>query len=373
MPQLVIRETAKAQSEKNWALMRGLWRWSNFIVVISSGVGISIIIALNLFLDNSQNGRLITLTAGAMLIPLIALANIRAACLRGLSLVVWGQLPDTVLRPALFFLFCILWTNVVVEPALEPELAMALHVLAAAITFSVGWLILRAAQPSILKTKPTPQYHSKSWQSAIIPLALTAGLQIINNHADLIILGLFQTNEKVGIYRSSFQLALLVIFGLQAINQALQPHFARLYAEEKTNQLQRLIIISSRTIFAFALPPVLFLTLFGSQILSTIYGEPFRSGALSLAILALGQLFNAGIGSSGMLLNMTGYEKETMQGIMAGATANIVLNLILVPPFGMTGAAISTSLTLIFWNIILRRKIKQKLNLEITGFKSLKN
>jgi len=363
VPQLVVRETAKAQANENWGLMRGLWRWGNWAVALFSALALAVVLGILWFMDG-DGARVATLAVGIAVIPVIALAKVRGASLRGLRKVVQGQLPESIVRPALLLFLVLVWGAWFVEDELTPQMAMGFYVVAAVLAFVIGAWLLQRSRPAELSEQPAPEYQSSAWRKAVIPLAMITGLQLINNYADLIILGVFRSDEEVGIYRAVFQVALLVIFGLQAMNQVLQPHFARLYEQGDMAKLQRLVTTSARAILALALPPVLIFIIFGADLLDWVFGDAFRAGGLALAILAAGQLVNAGMGSVGMLLNMTGHERDTMRGIAVAAGSNVVLNIILVPPFGMAGAAAASALTLLLWNLLLRHFVNRRLGLE---------
>lgn len=366
VPQLIIRETAKAQVAENYGLMRGLWRWGNIAVALFSLAALLVVGGILLLTEIGGDGaRVATLTVGIALIPLIALANVRGACLRGLRKVVQGQLPESIIRPALLLALVGIWAAFFVpEEGMTAQQAMGLYVTAAVIAFGIGVWLLRRARPAELSEKPEPIYESGAWRKAVIPLALITGLQLINNYADLLILGIFRSDEEVGIYRAVFQLVILVIFGLQAINKVMQPHFARLYRQGQQERLQKLATASARAILAMALPPAAMFLVVGGDLLAWIFGDAFRAGALALSLLALGQLSNAGMGSVGILLNMTGNERDTMRGTAVAAAANLMMNLVLVPPFGMAGAATASALTLLLWNLLLRHSVKKRLGLE---------
>ena len=369
VPQLVVRETAKAQANGNYGLMRGLWRWGNLAVAIFSALALTIVVGIVWFTDIGGDGqRVATLTVGIALIPFIALANVRGACLRGLRKVVQGQLPESIIRPALLMLFVLVWATWFVEDELTSQIVMSFYVLAAVLAFIVGAWLLRRSRPAELNERPAPEYQSSAWRKAVIPLAMITGLQLINNYADLIILGIFRTDEEVGIYRAVFQVALLVIFGLQAMNQVLQPHFARLYEQGDIAKLQRLVTTSARAILALALAPVMIFMVFGSELLEGVFGEGFRAGGLALAILAVGQLVNAAMGSVGVLLNMTGHERDSMKGISIAASVNVALNLVLVPPLGIEGAAVATAVSLLVLNCVLYYLVKIRLGVSSSAF-----
>lgn len=365
LPQLMVRETAKTEAREQWGLMRGLWRWGNGFVALFSAVMI-VVGALLLWFGEPwlSEARWQTFAVGLLLVPFLALGNVRGAILRGLRRTVIGQLPETVLRPALLLVLVLLlpwlWTDFV----LSATSVMALHAVAALGVFVIGTFLLLRARPQQVASDPVPEYESAYWRNAAFPLALLAGLQLINQQTDILLLGIIQTDGDVGVYRVVFQVATLVIFGLQALNQVLQPYYARMYAQGEMARLQRLVTYSARVILLIAIPPVIVMIAFGAPLLEWVFGAEYRAGATALAILAAGQLVNAGMGSVGMLLNMTGHERDTVKGIGIAALCNVVLNLILIHPFGIEGAAAATALTLVIWNLILRAFVKRRLGIE---------
>lgn len=365
LPQLVVRETAKAQANDQFGLMRGLWRWSDLFVALFSMLMVMIGV-LTLWLGGECLGenRWQTLAAGLVLVPLIALANVRGAALRGLRRVILGQLPDSILRPGMFLalvLVVVWWWN---AETLTPAIAMGLHGLAAFMAFLIGAALLVHARPMNMRATPKPEYEALYWRRAAVPLAMLGGLQLINSYTDIILLGIIRTDEEAGIYRVVIQVATLVVFGLQAVNQVLQPYFVRLHTQGEIERLQQVVTYSARIILLLAFPPVLVMLAFGGPLLEILFGFEYRRGATALAILALGQLVNAGIGSVGMLLNMTGHERDTVRGVAIAAVSNIVLNLALIPPFGLEGAAAATAATLLIWNLVLRSYVHKRLHLE---------
>lgn len=365
LPQLVVRETAKAQANNNWALMRGLWRWSNQYVILFSVVMVSFgVIVLSLAQDHIAEAQWSTIAVGLALIPLIALGNVRGAALRGLRKVILGQLPESVLRPFLILILIGILLLTLRGISLTPPIAMGVHAIAAFLAFAIGTILLLHARPEGVRHRPTPSYDTTSWRRAAMPLAMLGGLQFINAHTDIIMLGMLREDSEVGVYRVVVQVAALVVFGLQAVNQVIQPHFAQMYSQGDQARLQHLVTMSARAILAFAIPPVLIMLFAGGPLLSLVFGEEYRIGALALAILALGQLINASIGSVGILLNMTGHERDTVIGITVAAISNVTLNSLLIPAYGIEGAALATATTLLIWNIILWYFVRTRLKIE---------
>lgn len=365
LPSLVVRETARAHVSEDWGAMRGLWRWATGAVALLTAVigllGAIAVWGLDSHLSDVQRT---TLVFGLLLVPLIALGDLRGAALRGLQRVVVGQLPEAVLRRGLLVLFTL--GLILLFPARTRTAAdaMALHTLAAFVAFLVGAWMLWHWRPSPLRSHPVSIYRPRAWAAAALPLAMVAGMQIVSSHTDVIMLGLFRSSEEVGIYRVAVQGGALVAFGLQAVNVVVAPHFARLHAARDPRRLEALVAVTARASLAVAAPLALALIVFGDIVLRAFFGTAFAVGHTALSIIAIGQLVNAGAGSVGYLLNMTGHERDTARRAAAAAVANVALNAILIPPLGINGAALATSLTLLLLNVLLWRDARTRLGIE---------
>ena len=117
-----------------------------------------------------------------------------------------------------------------------------------------------------------------------------------------------------------------------------------------------------------ALPLVVIFFMFGDWLLFTVFGQGFVVGHMVLCVSSLGQLANAAMGSVVVLLNMTGHEKSVAKGLVFSASLNIVLNFVLIPRWGIEGAAIATSITLIFWNLLLAKVVFEKIGITSWAF-----
>jgi len=207
-------------------------------------------------------------------------------------------------------------------------------------------------------------YHDKLPSSLDIvklslPMFLTSGLSLIIAQTDIVMIGIFKNTELVGIYNVSFSLAMLTNFILNSVNMMAAPKFAELYHANKMEELKYVAQKSSKLMFFATLPIVIILLVFGKFILN-IYGEVFTDGYLVLVFLIIGQFINAASGSVGYLLNMTGYQKEFRNIILIAAIMNIVLNFILLPKYGINGAAFASLCSVAFWNIVSILYIKRK-------------
>ncbi|MEP4484845.1 MAG: flippase [Halioglobus sp.] len=368
LPIIVVRETARAQAAKRPGLMLGLWRWSSLIVA-----GLSVLIALlalaGVWLagDRFTPAQLSTFYFGLVLVPLVALGNLRGAALRGLRHVVLGQLPESILRPG-FMVLLLLTAYLLLGRSLDASVAMGLQVLSSALSFIIGAALLWWVRPEELWGGPAPEYQVRPWLQAVMPLALVSGIGLINSQVDILMLGWFHTAADVGIYRVAASSVGLIGFGMQAITSVIAPHIARLHAQGDLRRLQRLVSVSAKIMMLLALPVFLTFTIFGDTLLGWVFGKEFEAGYFALAILACGSLVNVAMGSVGALLNMSGHERDTARGATIAAAINVVLNLALIPPYGISGAAIATACSISVYNIYLSRVVRIRIGIRSSVF-----
>lgn len=367
LPQLVVRETARAQSCADWSGMCGIWRWASRVAFISSAV-LALIggLAIALFSEQFNPLQLATFGWGLALVPALVLARLRGAALRGLRHVVVGQMPDTLLRPALLVVL-VMALAFGSGAELSADRAMILHVVAAALAFGIGAVWLRRTTPPQVQTACARSEHWQ-WTRAVIPLGLTAGMMLINHNADIVLLGLFVEADQVGMYRVAVQAAMLGAFGLQTVNLVVAPHVTRIYHQGNLGQLQILATACARASFAVALLAALVFVVAGEWLLRWVVGVEYIGGSSVLAILSIGQLANASMGSAGQLLNMTDHEGVVARTVALAAAGNIIANLALIPVWGLEGAAVATASTLFIWNVLLARAVKKKIGINSTAF-----
>ena len=86
--------------------------------------------------------------------------------------------------------------------------------------------------------------------------------------------------------------------------------------------------------------------------LLALFGDRYTAGAEALVILAIGQLVNTAAGPLGQVINMSGRPYLSMCNNAAVATLNIIMCVVLVPAYGLPGAALSTTLSLTLVNAI---------------------
>ena len=103
-------------------------------------------------------------------------------------------------------------------------------------------------------------------------------------------------------------------------------------------------------IFWSSFPLVIVFFMFPDFLLG-LFGEEFKVGVTAFIFLSCGRLISSFSGSVGNILQMTGNQNIYAIILLIGAILNVVLNLILIPLYGINGAAIASMSSLIVWNL----------------------
>jgi O-antigen/teichoic acid export membrane protein len=367
LPTLVVRETAKGMVSQNYSTVKGVWQWSGrATTVISLTLVVLTTAGIWLFREPLTSQRLITFLCALALVPLIALGDLRGAALSGLRHVVTGQIPEFLLRPGIFTLLLAV-AFLAGKSSLSAPMAMALYVVSSALAFGVGAWLLWHATPLPVR-EALPRFDGQAWLLSALPLAFIGGMQLIDQQASILLQGFFLPDASIGIFRIASQVAILASFGLMTINLVLSPRFAALFVHGEMDKLQRLVTNSARVILLINLVLTAGFILWGKLFLRLAFGLPYESAYVPLIILLIGQLINSGAGSVGLLLNMSGHERETARGMVIAACINVVLNLLLIPRMGINGSAVASSTSLIVWNILLWWAVRKKLGINSLAF-----
>ncbi len=207
----------------------------------------------------------------------------------------------------------------------------------------------------------------KSILSVSLPMFMSSSLFMVMSWTDIIMLGIFRTQEEVGIYNVAVRLSMITSFTLAAINSIAAPKFAELWGKKDLEGLKRVAQQSTKLIFWTSAPVLILYLLFPSFFMG-LFGEEFKEGALALVILTVGQFVNAASGSVLTILTMTQGEKTVKNILFLSIFLNIVLNYILINILGFWGAAIATGLTNILWNLVGLMAIKKHFRFVIFAF-----
>ena len=202
-------------------------------------------------------------------------------------------------------------------------------------------------------------YSNKDVVTVAFPMFLTGVMSVVISQTDIVMLGAMSNVSEVGVYAIAVKLAFLTSFILTSINSIATPKFSELFHAGKMEALIKIAQKSSKLVFWVSVPIIIVFIFFGKFMLS-IFGDEFVKGYPVLILLALGKFVNGIAGSVGSFLNMTGHQKVFNRIVIIGGVTNIVFNFILIPKYGILGAAIASMISIILWNLLASLYIKYK-------------
>lgn len=369
---IVLRETAGASpsaagSERvaaaiGWGVRTSIW--------LVGGTTALLGVAAALWLGDLGGDKTGTVLC-ALLLPLpVAIQYVLAGAARGMGWVVVGRVPELALRPAFFI---VLMVPLLLAPAFgqfTPQAAMLLQGVAALLAMGAAAAIVHSALGKrggaglSLETLHAPPPSSGAWLQSLAPLALVFGLSSIQSNIDILMLDWYLPDDQVGIYRASAQAGRLLFTITTAVGAVLLPSIASLHAAGDRVQLERLLLLAARGSLAMLVPAFAVVAAAGPWLLATVFGAPFAAGATVFVLTAAGAVAQGLVGYAASVLSMTGQERQMIGASLASAGANIVLNLLLIPRYGMEGAAAATALAGVALSVALALRVRRLLGLK---------
>jgi len=342
-----------------WSPLRGLIRFALATVLV-----LGVLFSLGLYtgagiLVADSNRELVSMfRVAAWLIPLYAFGTVMQAAMRAQKRIVSGHLPVGVVAPLALAATAWFLGSQGKAPPTAAELAEVNLLLMGAACISL-LVLYRGTRPAVIRQQP-PQYRLDEWVRLSIMTFLVNGMVLIVNHADTIMLGWLMDTTEAGRYNAAAKIAALVSAPMIITNLVAVPMIAEMHATGKHENLRYLLRMSVVISAGFSLAAILLFALLGRMLLG-MFGGPFVHAYPALLILLAGYAVNVLAGITTPLLIQTGHQNTTALIMTTSAVANILLNYLLIPVFGLNGAALSTTMVMIVWNVSMvwyaRRKI----------------
>lgn len=223
--------------------------------------------------------------------------------------------------------------------------------------YSVTWIVVAGLMFyflnrlfSLKRTLLISRQITRRLFSFSAPVLLTQLVNQFNGSFELLLLGILGTVTSVGIYNGALRIQMVGIMFLGAMEMASKPIISDLFIRGEIEQLRYLYKSLTRWCLTFILPYFLTIMFFATPILA-IFGKEFEAGTFALLIVSIGMLVNAGTGICGAIIIMTGHTRLEFFNNVGTVILNTVLNIILIPIWGIAGAAIGVALTDVLINI----------------------
>ena len=272
-------------------------------------------------------------------LPFAALVTILLAALQGAKLIKYKVLVRRILVPLMRLLF------VAFVLILGYQLKGIACAYVLAVVFGAFFTIyyLFRSFPNILRNGRII-LEKKEMTCFSLPLFFSGIFKQIHGRSDILLIAYFLSAPMVGVYGVAQRFLPLIGIPLVAFNSIFAPIISELFANKRHDELEQQYKMVAKWILMLVLPIFTLLVFFSREILS-IFGPGFSDGYKAMIILCIGQMLNAATGSAGFMLMMTGRSLANLTNSAVLCFGNILLNVYLIPKYGIIGAALANTLS----------------------------
>ena len=361
MDNSLLRFIASSVALDQWTRARGVYRLGmRTVALASAAAGVLIVLAgpliARLWMDKPDLGDVLQIMGLGTLGLAVMMAG--AECLKGLKRIAPAVAVSSIIFPLVAL--ALIWP---LTERFGPAGAAGAYAAGVSIAALAGWLWWRYFTAAHADQEPEFVW-AELWDSCRPLWLMSIITKAIMPWSPLLILGFFAASDDVGVYGAATRIAMLVTFLLISVNTVISPKFAELHAKGDIAALARLARRFALLITLVTSPLFLLLIVAGETVM-TLFGPEFARGGAALAILAMGQAVNALTGSAGALLMMTGHERDIRNASIWAGLLAVTLSLVLIPLYGLIGAAISTAVSIAAMNLISIAMIKKRLGINV--------
>ncbi|HWZ17160.1 MAG TPA: flippase [Ktedonobacteraceae bacterium] len=360
----MVRYVSIYRGRNQASLLRGLTLFCTALAGIAGILGALLVVFFAPFLVAIRHAptMLPILLLMAPLVALSSMQNIWTGGMQGFKAFKWRILVQRLVVPGtltILLIFVLLFSK-----------NLATVVLATLVSALIGVLFnLFFFFRLMSHTKYTgkEEYQLREWISFALPNFLTSILDTVLEAVDTILLAFLVVSiVAVGQYAAAIRYSAFIALPLQSLNVMFAPTIAELHHKGEKEKLEVMFKVVTNWVIIFSLPICLIAILFSRPLLG-ISGDSFLAAWPLLVVLSVGSMVNAGTGSVGYILLMTGHQKLSFINSLTAVIVNVVLGIILTKLYGALGTAIATGLALAIVNLM--RLLQVRLLLKIHPYR----
>lgn len=305
----------------------------------------------------------------APFVPIASIGGVLLASLRGM-----GRMRPFVL------------VSFVVIPGLRPLLLLAVlwlrpSVLLVGLAWSLPLVIallptLRVLQGAVTRPSRARRRHVAwtAWSTPTgrefwrftAPRAMATTVQVTMLWLDILLVGALVSVEEAAVYTAANRYVVAGTLALNAASLVIAPQISGLLAARRRREAQELFQTATWWLMAASWPLYLAMAVFAPTLMGA-FGPEFERGATALAVLAIAMLVLMGTGNNKVVLLMAGGSGVNLAITVVALVVNVGANLLLVPRYGMEGAALAWAASIAFDNVATTVALRWRVGLAPFG------
>ncbi|MBO0809200.1 MAG: polysaccharide biosynthesis C-terminal domain-containing protein [Actinobacteria bacterium] len=183
------------------------------------------------------------------------------------------------------------------------------------------------------------------------PRALASLAQITIQRLDIVLVAILQGPAAAAVYTAATRFLVAGQLGNGALSMAAQPRFTELFTMGNRRAASHLYQATTGWLILLTWPLYLLAVIYGPQVL-TLFGHSYRAGHPVMIILGLTMLLATACGQVDMVLITTGRSGWSLANGLLAVGINITLDLLLIPRYGITGAAVGWAAAIVVTNLL---------------------
>lgn len=342
----VVRFLPQYREQQKWDLFRGFLRAGR---TIAAGLGLIAALVAALIVHRwtglLEPVYLLPVSLALIALPAYGLTDFQDGVGRSQGWIDLALIPPYILRPILLFTFI----GIAYALARPPDAATAAIALAAAcwLTALLQYLAQKRRFGGVVP-KAKPAYAVPFWVRTSLPLLMLDSFTLFTLNLDVLLLEYLRIPpDQIGIYVAALKTISLIAFVHFSISAVAMPRFAALHARGDTVEIGRFLARMQKWCFWPSVLGALVLLALGKPLL-WLFGPDFIDAYSVMFILAVGLLARAAAGPAQNLLAVSGHQDKAAMILGATLVINGGLALVLIPRFGIEGAAMAISSAFVF-------------------------
>ena len=202
----------------------------------------------------------------------------------------------------------------------------------------------------------------------IVLFAMVCAVTVFSG-LDEVMLGFIRTDADVGIYHAAVRIKVALVDIITALSVVLLPRASYYVEHERTKDFLRITDKGMRFVLLSGAGLTVYFMLYAGETVLFLFGPEFESSILPMILIMPVVLLTGMTRVMGnQILIPQGREKIVLHSVTAGAMADVILNAILIPGLGPSGAVIGTLAAELIIVLVQLPSVKEEVGGTVRGF-----
>lgn len=359
----IIRFAPQYFAESSFAHLRGLLLTGRIFALVSASlIALLGMLGVHMFSGLIANYYVAPFYLGMLALPMIALGDTLDGTARANAWPIRALSPTYIIRPVLILATMIAALQFGYEANAKTAIISAIIATYATTLFQLVTVTYGVDQK--LPSGPSRASFTE-WFAVSLPIFFVEGFLFLLTNADVLVVGHFMDPQHVAVYYATVKVLALIHFVYFAVKAGAAQRFSELMGAGNKRALAGFARDSASWTFWGAMFMSCVVLIIARPLLS-MFGENFLAGFPLLFPLVFGILARSSVGPAESLLNMSG--NQNLCALLYALTLgfSVTLSCLLIPHYGLWGAACGFSAGMVFEAVLLAAAVKHRLGFSIS-------